>query len=198
MCRFVETIKLKDGAFYRLQRHQERVNNAFKAFYPDDEPINLVEILNQTMIPLEGLFKCRIVYDNESAYPEFTLYGRREIKSLRLVEMNIDTLNYKPEDRTTYNAAFAQRGDCDDILISRNGWLTDSSYTNVALFDGKEWFTPKTPLIYGVNRAELLESGKLIEKDINVANLKGFQQIALFNALIEFGEIVINIDKITV
>jgi 4-amino-4-deoxychorismate lyase len=196
MSRFVETIKLNDGIFYRLNRHQERVNKAFELFYPTEVPIKLVEILNQTMIQQEGLFKCRIVYDNKSSFSEFMPYVIREIHSLRLVEMKIDTLNYKPEDRTTYNTAFAQRGECDDVLILRNGILTDSSYTNIALFDGKDWFTPKTPLIYGVNRAELIESGILKEKDILVSELANYQKIALVNAMIEFGEIVLNVDKI--
>ena len=197
MFRFVETIKLNDGVFYRLNFHQERVNKAFKTFYPEKKPIKLLDILNQTLIPQEGLFKCRIVYDTLAYQPEFTPYIRRGINSLKVVEMNLESKPYKPEDRTAYNEAFAQRGDCDDVLISRNGFLTDSSYTNVAFFDGINWFTPRTPLIYGVNRAELLETGKLIEKDINVADLKHFQQIALFNAMIEFGEIMLAISRIS-
>ncbi len=197
MSRFVETIKLNDGVFYRLKFHQKRVNKAFETFYPDEEPIKLLDILNQTLIPQEGLFKCRIVYDSETSQLEFMPYTRREINSLKVVVMNLESKTYKPEDRTAYNEAFAQRGDCDDVLISRNGILTDSSYTNVAFFDGKVWFTPRKPLIYGVNRAELLEKGKLIEKEIKVDDLKHFQQIALFNAMIEFGEIVLDINSIS-
>lgn len=197
MFRFVETIKLSKGIFYRLKYHQRRVNNAFKAFFPNEEPIDLIEILNQTLIPQKGLFKCRIVYDIDAEQPEFIPYTQREINSLKIVEMNLESKPYKPEDRTAYNEAFAQRGDCDDVLISKNGLLTDTSYTNVAFFDGTNWYTPRIPLIYGVNRAELLETGKLIEKDIKAEDLKDFQQIALFNAMIEFGEIVLDINSIS-
>jgi len=137
-----------------------------------------------------------MVYDTELIETEIIPYVRREIKSLRVVEMNISTVPYKPEDRTSFNEAFARRNDCDDVLIFRNGLLTDSSYSNVALYDGNDWFTPKTPLIYGVNRAELLQNGKLIEKGISITDLKQYQQIALFNAMIEFGEIVLDIDKV--
>ena len=197
MFRFVESIKLNNGIFYRLKFHQKRVNKAFETFFPNEEPIKLIDIINQSMIPQNGLFKCRVVYDLQAFQLEFTPYIRREINSLKVVEMNLESKPYKPEDRTAYNEAFAQRGDCDDVLISRNGFITDSSYTNVAFFDGTNWFTPRKPLIYGVNRAELLEKGKLIEKEIKVDDLKHFQQIALFNAMIEFGEILLDISRIS-
>ena len=38
----------------------------------------------------------------------------------------------------------------DEILITRNGLLTDTSIANIALFNGKEWHTPKHPLLKGV------------------------------------------------
>jgi len=196
MCRFVESIKLKDGVFFRLKYHQERVNNAFDAFFPDEQAISVFETLNEYAIPGEGTYKCRIVYDSDVLSVEFAPYIRREIHTLKLVETELESSAFKSEDRAGFNAAFAQRGDCDDVLLVKNGLLTDSSYSNIALFDGKDWITPRLPLIYGVNRTELLETGKLLEKDIPVDNLKDFQQIALFNAMIEFGEIILDIDKI--
>jgi len=196
MCRFVESIKLKDGVFFRLKYHQERVNNAFDAFFPDEQAISVFETLNEYAIPGEGTYKCRIVYDSDVLSVEFAPYIRREIHTLKLVETELESSAFKSEDRAGFNAAFAQRGDCDDVLLVKNGLLTDSSYSNIALFDGKDWFTPRLPLIYGVNRTELLEAGKLVEKDIPVDNLKDFRQIALFNAMIEFGEIILDIDKI--
>jgi 4-amino-4-deoxychorismate lyase len=192
MCRFVESIKLKDGVFYRLKNHQERVNKAFNAFFPEENPISIFDTLNQCAIPGEGTYKCRIVYDLNVQTVEFSPYIRREIRTLKLVETELESSVFKSEDRAGFNAAFSQRGDFDDVLLVKNGLLTDSSYSNIALFDGKDWITPRIPLIYGVNRRELLETGRLLEKDIPVENLKNFQQIALFNAMIEFGEIILD------
>jgi hypothetical protein len=39
-----------------------------------------------------------------------------------------------------------QRGNADEIIIVRNGLLSDTSYSNIALFDGTMWVTPKTHL----------------------------------------------------
>ena len=196
MCRFVETIKLKDGVFYRLNLHQERVNKAFSACFPKVEPINIFESLNQYEIPQEGIFKCRLEYDTEVQLVEFISYKRREIRSLKLIDTDIESLAYKLEDRACYNAVFAQRGGCDDVLMIKNGLLTDTSYCNIALSDGNNWFTPRIPLLYGINRVDLIEKGIVFEKDIEVAEVKNYSKISLFNALIEFGEIVIDTNKI--
>jgi len=196
MSLFVESIKLKNGAFSRLKLHQERINKAFQVFYPTDEPINLVEVLYQYAIPQDGVYKCRLVYDVDVQSIDFVPYQRREIQSLKLVETKLDSCSYKSENRAGYNAAFDQRGYCDDVLLVRNGLLTDTSYCNIALFDGENWFTPLTPLLYGVNRADLLANEKLIEKDIKASELKNYQQIMLFNAMIEFGELVLDVNQI--
>jgi 4-amino-4-deoxychorismate lyase len=192
----VESIKLKDGVFYRLKLHQERVNKAFAICYPTEEPINIVENLFQTVFPQEGIYKCHIVYDIYVQLLEFVPYVRREIRSLKLVETKLESRAYKLEDRSGLNAAFAQRDDCDDVLLVKNGLLTDTSYCNVALYDGENWITPRIPLLYGVNRAQLLAEGKLIEKDITNVDLKNYHQITLFNALIEFGEIILDIASV--
>ena len=197
MCRFVESIKLKDGVFYRLQLHQQRVNRAFEAFYPTREPIDVVETLFQTVFPQEGVYKCRLVYDSDLQSLDIAPYVRREIRSLKLVETTQESLPYKQEDRTEFNAAFAQRGGCDDVLLVKDGLLTDTSYCNIALYDGENWYTPRTPLLYGVNRMQLLSEGKLLEKDIKASELMNFQYIRLFNAMIEFGELQLDVSAIT-
>ncbi|NDP21252.1 MAG: 4-amino-4-deoxychorismate lyase [Paludibacter sp.] len=197
MYRFIESIKLQDGKFKRIDLHQSRIRKAFEAFFPNEKVFDLAEFLSNSDFPTEkGIFKCRVIYNVEIRQLEFSQYVMRPINSLRLIGTEIESLPYKPEDRSLYNAAFALRGDCDDVLLVKNGLLTDTSYCNIALFDGNNWFTPQIPLLYGVNRAELLKEGKLIEKDIKILDLKNYQQIALFNAMIEFGELILDIDKV--
>jgi len=196
MCLFIESIKLLDGKFYRLKLHQERVNSAFSDFYPNEEPINLLDNLNQYTFPQQGIYKCRIVYDTDVRSLEFSPYVRRQVQSLKLVETDLESRAYKLEDRSELNAAFALRESCDDVLLIKNGLLTDASYCNIALYDGKNWFTPRIPLIYGVNRKDLINKQILIEKDIEMGDLNNYTQIALFNAMIEFGELTLDMDSI--
>ena len=196
MCRFVESVQLKDGVFKRLDLHQERLLRAMKDCCPKDKVIDLKSVLMHTSFPAEGLFKCRVVYDSQIREIEFIPYVKREIHSLKLVETQMESSHCKKEDRSLLNAAFALRGDCDDVILVKDGLLTDSSFSNIALFDGLHWVTPHVPLIYGVNRAQLVREGILTEKDINSADLVNFKRVTLFNALNEFGSIELDISSI--
>ena len=196
MCRFVESIQLKDGQFKRLELHQARLEKAFAEFYPNLPIVDLAKILNQSSFPSEGLFKSRILFDSEIRQIEFIPYIPHKISSLKLVETKIQCRTYKLEDRTEFNNAFAQRDNCDDVLLVKNGLLTDTSYCNIALYNGTDWVTPHIPLLYGVNRSQLLAEGKLRTKDIAINELKQYLTICLFNAMNEFGEISFPISDI--
>lgn len=73
-------------------------------------------------------------------------------------------------------------------LIVRNGLLTDTSIANIALWNGLHWYTPAHPLLKGTHRARLLDEGILTERDIPVEEIKQYQKICLFNAMLHFGE----------
>lgn len=196
MCRFVESIQLYNGEFKRLGFHQERINKAIEDYFPDVKVFDVVEALSRTSFPAEGLFKCRLIYDSGIITIEITPYVRREIHTLRLVETEMESSPYKKEDRSLLNDAFARRGNCDDIILVKNGLLTDTSFTNIALFDEVHWVTPRIPLIYGVNRTELVKLGILIEKDITLSDLVNFKRVSLFNAMNEFGSMELDISSI--
>ena len=196
MCRFIESIQLKDGEFKRLELHQERIGKALKDFYPTHKVIDLVESLSSTHYPSVGICKCRVVYDSEIRKIEFIPYVRREIHSLQLVETKMESTPYKKEDRSELNNAFALRGGSDDIILVKDGLLTDTSFSNIALYDGLTWYTPRVPLIQGVNRTSLLKQGVLVEKDLYLSELMNFQRVSLFNAMNEFGSIELDISAI--
>ena len=88
---------------------------------------------------------------------------------------------------------YAQRETADDILVVRNGYLTDTSISNIALYDGNTWFTPSCPLLKGTKRAELLDKHLIQEKEILHTQLGSYFRIMLFNAMIDWGQIVIPI-----
>ena len=196
MCLFVESIQLNNGEFKRLELHQDRIRRAMSDYYPTQNPFDLVKVLSSLSYPNEGLYKCRIVYDTEIRSLEFIPYIKREIQTLRLVDTTMESTLYKKEDRKQLNAAFALRGECDDVILVKNGYLTDCSFANIALFNGMNWVTPRIPLIYGVNRTQLVEQGNLTEKDILPSDLVNFKRVSLFNAMNEFGSIELDISSI--
>jgi len=189
--KYLETIKVLDGKFYHLEYHQQRVDASLEleSFYT-----------LQTLLinpPKEGLYRCRIVYDINSFELEYIPYKKRNIQSLKLVHKNEIKYEKKYENRDTLNKLFLEKGTCDDILIIKNGLLTDTSIANIALFDGSHWVTPKEPLLYGTTRARLLQARRIEEKEIRVEDIKQYKKIALMNAMIDFDIIAVeNIGEI--
>lgn len=195
MSLFIESIKLQGGVFHRLELHQKRVEKVFAEYFQNSKVIDLKELLLNSNFPQKGVFKCRLVFDDAIKQFEFVEYHIRNIETFQVVETNAKSYPYKIEDRSAYNEAFAQRGTSDEVLLVKDGFLTDTSYANIALFDGYKWFTPEIPLVYGVNRAQLLSEGIILEKQIKLSELQNYTRIRLFNAMIEFGEIEIDIEN---
>ena len=99
-------------------------------------------------------------------------------------------------DRSVLDRNFALRGNADDVVIVRSGMLTDTSIANISLYKEGKWFTPKYPLLKGTRRARLLAEG-IIEEDIIMADsLHKYEKIRLFNAMISFGEVEMDIKNV--
>lgn len=89
-----------------------------------------------------------------------------------------------------------QKQSCDDILIVKNGFVTDSSISNIIFFDGYKWVTPDTPLLKGTMRQFLLEAAEIKEETITVQNLTTFTSFRLINAMLGFDGPEIDVSKI--
>ncbi|MBU1822594.1 MAG: aminotransferase class IV family protein, partial [Bacteroidetes bacterium] len=182
-----ETICVQQRQFSKLlPYHQARLNRTRAALWPASGPIDLSSILT---IPDEvgpEKYKCRVTYGSEIVNIEWEKYQYRTIQSLRLVESDSIDYAFKYNNREAINALHAQRGECDDVLIVKNGLITDTSYANVAFFDGTAWYTPAQPLLPGTQRAFLLDEGIIVPKEIRVGDLSQYQAVKLFNAMVEW------------
>jgi len=105
-----------------------------------------------------------------------------------MIEIGDYNYPYKWIDRSAINAAFAQRGKCDDVLRTKNGFLTDASYANIILFDGTNWVTPEKHLFEGVQRSYLLDHTKIKTATITATVLSNYQSFQLINAMNSFVE----------
>ena len=92
---------------------------------------------------------------------------------------------------------FAQRGKCDDIIIIKNGLVTDAFAANLLFFDGKNWVTPTTPLLKGTQRQFLLDQEIIFETKIREEDICSYQKVGLINAMVSFEDMpVIPMEKI--
>ena len=194
---FIEVLKVKDGVFIDPQPHIDRIFRTTKRFF--SEPL-MVELTND-MIPddmLNGLVKCRIVYSNAIKSIDFESYTMRTIESLCIIENDLINYKYKYLNRDAINNLFAQRNDCDDILIVKNSLITDTSYTNVVFQDHNgKLFTPTTTLLSGTKRKKLLDAGTIHAKEIYVNDIKLYKGVYLINAMIDIEDnLFIDVDCI--
>lgn len=196
MCRFIETIRITDGCPVNLPLHQERMESTMKHFWPEAVVPRLDGVLSQ--LPYQcGVAKARIIYDSSGIVDiGMTPYEMRNVRSLRVVHDNAIEYAYKSVNRTSLERLLAMRDGCDDVVIVKKGLLTDTSYTNMALCDGQQWWTPRKPLLQGTMRQKLIAEGAIYEADIPLSDINQFQKIALFNAMIDFGALVVDIKDV--
>jgi 4-amino-4-deoxychorismate lyase len=171
-----------------LDWHQRRVDATLNYFYPSEakesEAFPLHEILSSCSIPDEGVYRCRIVYDLNALSVEFFQYTSRSIESLKLVVAPPGyDYRYKYADRKVLEELYAQRGEADDILITREGWITDTSIANIAFRIAERWYAPSMPLLAGTTWKRLVSSGLLIPRPIHQTEIKLFEAFRIFNAM---------------
>jgi 4-amino-4-deoxychorismate lyase len=76
----------------------------------------------------------------------------------------------------------------DDILIIKNGNVTDTSFSNIVFFDGTKWLTPAQPLLRGTKREKLIRENIIFEETITKNEIQRFQNAVLINAMIDIEE----------
>ena len=176
--KYFETIKCDDYEVFNLEYHEKRVAKA----------IGMNLNLREYIYPLTNeLLRCKLIYSQEGIEDvQYFKYKKREIKSFRLIYD--DNINYSKKylNRENIDKLFLQKELADEIIIIKNGFVTDTSIANIAIFDGNNWVSSKTPLLEGTTRTRLLEEKEIFEKDITVEMLKDAKKIALMNAMIGF------------
>ena len=176
---YFETIKCNDMEVYNIEYHQQRISRTIG---------KNISLLDYIYPPNEKFLKCKIVYNEEGILDViFTQYIKKDIKTLKIIHNDTIEYKYKYENRNTINELFSKKESADDIIIVKNGFITDTSIANIAiLLDDNQWYTPKKPLLEGTTKQRYLENGYLKEKDISIELFKKAKKIALLNAMIDF------------
>ncbi|HEY0772333.1 MAG TPA: aminotransferase class IV [Sphingobacteriaceae bacterium] len=196
MSLLIETIKLVDGKFRNLFHHEQRMIRSLETLCGVEEDIVLEEFLHELSVPQQGVFKCRIVYDDQTKEVEFIPYEPRSVKSLKIVESDRIKYDFKYADRRQIDKLFENRHGCDDILIIKKAEVTDASYANIVFRRDDEWVTPWSPLLKGTMRQKLLDENKIVAEKILLEDIPTFQSCKLINAMLEFDAPEIDVSNI--
>ena len=184
MCLLLETIKTVDRNLVNIEYHQKRVNRSIRDLFNKNARVNLAKEIKVPGYLGKGLFKCRVIYDQEIREVEFLPYKQQEITTLKLVLCNDLDYSYKFENRQIITKLLELKGRCDDILIQKNDLITDTSFCNIIFSDGNNWITPSNPLLKGTQREYLLEKGMISEANIKGTDIYSFNSFKLINAMI--------------
>ena len=189
MPRLLESIKLENGVFHRLSYHEHRMHRAQRTLFGKVTIPHLADCLSAPTHARRGLYKCRIIYQQAFERVEYIPYSPTPIRTLRRVSCSTLAYDHKYEDRSLLNELFAQREDCDDVLIIRDGLVTDTSYANIIFYDGQRWVTPDHPLLAGTQREYLLKQGYVTAIPLKESDIHSFQWFQLINALLGVGQL---------
>ncbi len=177
---FIESIKILDNIPYLVGLHQARANKVSKIIIPDLALLNPIS---------KGLVKCRIIFDEKSIISiEFLPYTLPSIKSLKVVHSDCISYENKYSDRSALASLYTQKEDADDIIISKDGHLTDSYFCNLVFSLNGELFTPDTPLLEGTKRQFLIQSGQIKTRSISADDIHLFDGVYLINAMIDLDD----------
>ena len=178
----LETIKIENGEIHNLSYHQQRCDSTRETLFNSTDILNLIDVITP---PQKGLYRCRILYAKTLHSVEYIPYTSKDIHSIKIVKSDIK-YNFKYANRDAFIGLLTKHNDVDEILIEKDGYLSDITIANIAFYREGTWYTPATPLLQGTMRQKLLDDGFLQLKDIKKDDLHQYTQVALINAMIGF------------
>ncbi len=201
--RFIETIQVKEGEIVNLALHKDRSRETIHYHFGIKRDLPFEELLkgpgpsapgiqnpdkeSSTQKPCDesGIWKLRVVYSKD--IEEFTIepYRKRAIKTIKPVDGGEIGYSFKYENRTGLEKLLSCKGEADDILIIKDGLVTDTSFTNVVFREGDKLYTPSSYLLNGVKRRAMLKEGLITEKVIRAEDIREYQQCYLINAFLD-------------
>jgi len=187
---FFETIKVEGNQLSNLDYHQKRMDRTRLEVLGLNMPIELSKEIDLPKEITGQILKCRVRYSQQIESAEFEAYKPRNIQSLKIVFDDDIEYGYKYSDRKKLNNLLSQKGDCDEILIVKNGLITDTSFSNIVFFNGKNFVTPSLPLLKGTMRQKLLDTEMISKVDIKTTDLKNFRSAFLINAMLGLNDAI--------
>lgn len=175
---YFETIKCEDNEILHLPYHEKRIANTI------GKNFNLREYIYPIS---DELLRCKVIYnDDEIIDITYTPYTKKSIKTFQIIYDNNIQYNFKYLDRKKIDKLVKEKQNADDIIILKNGLVTDTSIANIAVNIDDQWYTPKKPLLPGTTLLRYLDKNIIKEVDITVEELQKAKKIALLNAMVDF------------
>ena len=179
--KLLETISLKNGQLQNIAYHNQRFNESRRNIFGNIEVKNLSDLIKIPHECKKEDFRCRVIYEDEIESISFIKYQQKAIKKLKIVDIGNWGYPHKYADRSFLNNLLAENQDIDEVIMTKNGFITDCTIANLVFYDGRNWFTPSTPLLQGTKRSQLLDKGLITEREIRVEDISQYEGVCLIN-----------------
>jgi len=166
-----------------LPWHNMRFRRSRRELLGVRDSLELGEVLGK--LPPDGVWRCRVLYGYSVGKVEILPYRPKRWKRLAMADFHGD-YTYKYADRKIFDDILENFPGMDDLILCREGLVTDTTVANIALRKGNVWYTPSSPILRGTTRERLLEKKFLKEDDIPCSAIGSYDELALMNAMIGF------------
>lgn len=170
-----------EEGFWLLDEHLRRLRASADYFDYPFEQARIVQALEggvRALPPTVHKVRLLLARDGSLSVSAAPIQPPREPVRLALARTPVDSnarlLFHKTTRREVYDAALAERGGADDVLLwNERGELTETCTSNIVLQVGDEYFTPpiECGLLGGTLRAALLDEGKLVERVLRLEDV---------------------------
>jgi len=178
----LETIRIEGGEALHLDYHNKRLNRSRAQLFYSNDTLDLKRYITP---PDKACYRCRVLYDKGIRKIEYHPYYPKDIRSIAVIESDIE-YPFKYADRSLFDSLLSASPRSDEVLIVRNGSLTDTTIANIAFLKNGRWITPDQPLLRGTTRERLIDEGFLTPEPIRKEEISNFHGFALMNAMIGF------------
>jgi para-aminobenzoate synthetase/4-amino-4-deoxychorismate lyase len=190
----LETLALKNGEYFLLDRHLSRARNSARYFgFRWDETEVLKALEDVCRSHRLGHWRIRLIVGRDGK-------GRTAVDPLgesptvpvavkfssRAIDDRDPLVFHKTTARSRYDIELERCSPCDDVIFwNCRGEVTESTIANVVVSsEGRHWTPPREAgLLAGTLREELISKGELFERTITKEELASSRSFALINSV---------------
>lgn len=190
MSLFIETLRIRNGEIRNIAYHQSRMSYTMLEHFNSDISTLLADAILDRAEKLQAdiTYKCRVTYGKSIEKIEFEKYNIKHQTAIKVVEANDLDYSFKYADRSDLTKRLELNPNYTDVLIIKNGYVTDTSYANLVFFKDGKMFTPSTPLLAGTMRQSLLKNGLINEVPIRFEDAFEYDEFMLINSMMDLDE----------
>lgn len=181
---------VRSSQVFALDYHLERLEQNVQTVFGKSIDKEAVRELIKAELPLNATL--RVVVNGGLSY-QVEIRPTTSSKNLRCLTMEYSKQSPKIKSadlaESLRHRKFAQDSGFDDLIWTKNNYITEGVFWNIYFWDGKNLFTPDENILPGICRRIFLENNLCKEAKIALDDLDKFSSVFYTNSSLLVGEI---------